>query len=69
LTTVTAQQIEPRKVLLHKLHVGEKTNAMTPDKMDRTSRGRNVGNIEMPYPLTEEEATPTIPESERNQTA
>jgi hypothetical protein len=34
--------------------------------MNRTARGRNLDNIEMPYPLSEEEATPTTPESEKN---
>ena len=50
--------------LQHSLKVEEGTHAITPDKMDRTARGRKVANDEMPYPLTEEEATPTIPESE-----
>ena len=48
----------------------ERTNAMTPDKMDRSTRvsivesGYLKGN-QMPYPLTEEEATPSVPESEK----
>jgi hypothetical protein len=52
-------------VLQHALKLEERTHSITPDKMDRTARGRNVGIDEMPYPLTEEEATPTIPESEK----
>ena len=39
-----------------------KTHAMTPDKMDRSSR-MSEGNIQ-PYPLTEEEATPQVPTSD-----
>ena len=39
-----------------------KTHAMTPDKMDRLSRNTE-GNI-LPYPLTEEEATPQVPTSD-----
>jgi hypothetical protein len=50
------------------LKAEEKTDAVTPDKMDRTARGKNGGNDEKPYPLTEEEATPTTPESEKKQT-
>ncbi len=46
-----------------------KTHAMTPDKIDRSSRSNGEGkeitirNIS-PYPLTEEEATPEVPRSE-----
>jgi hypothetical protein len=58
--------VESRKLRLLALKIEEKTHALTPDKMDRTARGRNLENIEMPYPLAEEEATPTIPESEKN---
>jgi hypothetical protein len=47
------------------LKVEERTYAITPDKFDRSTRDRKVGNDQMPYPLTEEEATPTVPESER----
>jgi len=41
----------------------ESTHAITPDKMDRTCRIPLViegegGKYQMPYPLTEEEATP-----------
>ena len=48
----------------------ERTNAMTPDKMDRSTRvNTDVSGYldmnQMPYPLTEEEATPSVPESER----
>ncbi|MDA4131297.1 MAG: hypothetical protein OK457_11050 [Thaumarchaeota archaeon] len=42
-----------------------KTHAMTPDKMDRLSR-KTEGNI-LPYPLTEEEATPQVPTSDETQ--
>jgi hypothetical protein len=42
----------------------EKTHAMTPDKMDRTGKVKGE-NEKTPYPLTEEEATPTTPESEK----
>jgi hypothetical protein len=48
----------------------ESTHAITPDKMDRTSRiplviGGEVRKYQMPCPLTEEEATPTVPDSEK----
>jgi hypothetical protein len=60
--------VESKKLTLQLvLKVEERTCAMTPDKMDRTARGVNVGTFEMPYPLVEEEATPTVPESEWNQ--
>ena len=36
-----------------------KTLAITPDKMDRLSRKMEGNNL--PYPLTEEEATPYVP--------
>ena len=36
-----------------------KTHAITPDKMDRLSRKTQGNNL--PYPLTEEEATPHVP--------
>ncbi len=46
------------------------TKAITPDKMDRSSREAHseqldkIKELRKPYPLTEEEATPNIPESE-----
>jgi hypothetical protein len=43
----------------------ERTNAITPDKLDRSMRGKIVGRNNRPYPLTEEEATPLVPESEK----
>jgi hypothetical protein len=47
----------------------ENTKAPTPDKMDRSSRGKNQnplsGKKKNPYPLTEEEATPNIPKSQQ----
>jgi hypothetical protein len=48
----------------------ESTHAITPDKMDRTCRiplviGGEGRKYQMPYPLTEEEATPTVPDSEK----
>ena len=43
----------------------ERTNAITPDKLDRSMRGKIIGNNDVPYPLTEEEATPSVPESEK----
>jgi hypothetical protein len=55
-----------RKIARHTIKLEERTHALTPDKMNRTARGRNLDNIEMPYPLSEEEATPTTPESEKN---
>ena len=58
--------VETRKITLHALKIEERTHALTPDKMDRTARGRSLESTEMPYPLAEEEATPTIPESEKN---
>jgi hypothetical protein len=62
--------VESKKITLQQIQkVEDGTYAMTPDKMDRTARGRNSGNIELPYPLAEEEATPTIPDSQRNQIA
>jgi hypothetical protein len=42
-----------------------KTHALTPDKMDRLPR-MTGGNI-LPYPLTEEEATPQVPTSDETQ--
>jgi hypothetical protein len=47
-----------------KIKPEEKTDALTPDKMDRTQREKD-GKKKRPYPLTEEEATPTSPKSER----
>ena len=43
----------------------ERTNAITPDKLDRSMRGKIIGSNDVPYPLTEEEATPSVPESEK----
>jgi len=54
------------RTLQQLLKVEEKTCAITPDKMDRAARGRIFGVVEIPYPLSEEEATPTVPESEKN---
>ena len=49
-------------------HQKSKTFAMTPDKMDRSSRRTYEEQMEegknCPYPLTEEEATPEVPRSE-----
>jgi hypothetical protein len=46
----------------------EHTKAPTPDKLDRSSVEReanaNTDKKKSPYPLTEEEATPTTPKSE-----
>jgi len=56
-----SQKLAPK----HSLKVEERTHSMTPDKMDRTARGRSLEKGEMPYPLSEEEATPTTPESEK----
>jgi len=58
--------VESRKIARHTIKLEERTHALTPDKMNRTARGRNLDNVEMPYPLSEEEATPTTPESEKN---
>jgi hypothetical protein len=41
------------------LELQAKTHAITPDKMDRSSRKTEGNNL--PYPLTEEEATPHVP--------
>jgi len=45
----------------------EQTKAPTPDKFDRSTRENHVnpfaGKRQNPYPLTEEEATPTTPKS------
>ncbi len=58
--------MESQKRSLHyTLKVEERTHAITPDKFDLSTRGRKVGNDQMPYPLIEEEATPTVPESQR----
>ena len=57
--------MESNSRIQNNLKFEEKTNALTPDKMDRSMRGKNVGYKEMPYPLTEEEATPTVSESEK----
>lgn len=58
--------MESQKRSLHyTLKVKERTHAITPDMFDRSARGRKVVNDQIPYPLTEEEATPTVPESER----
>ncbi len=38
-----------------------RTHAITPDKMNRLSRKTEGYNL--PYPLTEEEATPNVPNS------
>jgi hypothetical protein len=43
----------------------EPTIAPTPDKLDRAARTPDKG----PYPLTEEEATPSTPRSEQKVTA
>jgi hypothetical protein len=45
----------------------ERTHAITPDKMDRASRIAFVaeGEYQKPYPLTEEEATPSVANSEK----
>ncbi|MHB8567741.1 MAG: hypothetical protein ACYC7D_14585 [Nitrososphaerales archaeon] len=51
--------------LQNNLKFEERTNAITPDKLDRSARGRKVAKDEKPYPLTEEEATPSVPESEK----
>jgi len=56
--------MESNSRIQNNLKFEEKTNALTPDKMDRTMRGKILGK-EMPYPLTEEEATPTVSESEK----
>jgi hypothetical protein len=40
----------------------EPTKAPTPDKMDRSTKGREERK---PYPLTEEEATPNTPMSQQ----
>ncbi len=58
--------MESRPRIQNNLKFEEKTNAITPDKMDRSMRGEEAGKKEMPYPLTEEEATPSVPESEEN---
>ncbi len=42
----------------------EPTTAPTPDKLDRAARTPDKG----PYPLTEEEATPSTPRSEQKAT-
>jgi hypothetical protein len=46
----------------------EPTRAPTPDKLDRSARSvkTSVGKRPKPYPLTEEEATPNTPDSERS---
>ena len=64
-----------KKKVSHEDHLNmeEKTHAMTPDKMDRsrretTSESRQSGGKTKLYPLTEEEATPTVPDSEKQHT-
>ncbi len=42
----------------------EPTKAPTPDKLDRSMKEKGDPK---PYPLTEEEATPNTPESQRRQ--
>lgn len=42
----------------------EPTKALTPDKLDRSVRPRDQKSSKKPYPLTEEEATPSTPSSE-----
>jgi hypothetical protein len=54
-----------RQTIDNKQTTWAKTHAMTPDKMDRLSRNTE-GNI-LPYPLTEEEATPQVPTSNETQ--
>ncbi len=56
--------MESKGRIQNNLEFEERTNAMTPDKMDRSMRGRTIGSNDAPYPLTEEEATPSVPESE-----
>jgi hypothetical protein len=41
----------------------EQTKAPTPDKLDRSLKEKKDTE---PYPLTEEEATPNIPKSQRS---
>jgi hypothetical protein len=45
----------------------EPTKAPTPDKLDRAMREntKKISKDPKPYPLTEEEATPSTPKSER----
>ena len=47
--------------VLKEKNLQAKTHAITPDKMDRLSRKTKGNNL--PYPLTEEEATPHVPTS------
>ena len=55
-----------------KHHAGHaRTHAMTPDKMDKSSRKtkkeQKTEGKNKPYPLTEEEATPRYPETEQRE--
>ena len=49
----------------------EQTKAPTPDKFDRSTRKNHanplVGKKRNPYPLTEEEATPSTPKSSQQE--
>jgi hypothetical protein len=57
--------MEAKRRIQDNLEFEERTNALTPNKLDRSLRGKIIGIIDAPYPLTEEEATPSIPESEK----
>jgi len=45
------------------IRMEETTKAPTPDKLDRSLKDKNDGK---PYPLTEEEATPNSPQSQKS---
>jgi hypothetical protein len=63
------RKVQPRKPgARHKIKAEEKIDSPTPDKMDRTTRGKDPGTDGKPYPLTEEEAAPTTPKSEKKST-
>lgn len=53
-----------KRSLQYKLKVEERTHVITPISWDISAKGRMVRNYEMPHSRAEE-ATPTVPESEK----